>query len=512
MKEEGAYFALLMEKAEGSLRDVIHPDTPQMSELRTRLLEKMSPREIIRQIFCGMAYIHSRTDDAKDNISHRDVKPENLLAVALERDGSIALKFADFDSAKKLQVDQRVAISSRGIGTSMYLDPHICFKRINGQMVIVADYLAGDVYACGMVAYELLTSEHLFKGETNTVTLDKMRVNDRRNLFEAAIDELLKNTLMAMTQKKPEDRPTMDEVLNGLPFLDDNDHLQHFNAINEAIIDLDSSPESQISRKALINSFFMVFDEIEWKKLPYVVDSILNRSKYDNTMLSLLRYCRNLVTHAGQHKEALQKHFGTQLSAEELLRKIIEGSPRMLIHIYWFAKRHLSHLPQLKFLSHFPTKCADAYEQLMEGKRKKIGVAGLGRMFLRLCRMPEGVVAVDENAIMEDSFNHCLKQIIPILDRSESDFKAYKEKVKKWERDKSRLEKKVANLRKNDRPRAETDAAETELESLKKDMEKQLQYKWMLDFRDDMRNPEKYQASKSRLGCFVAQCWWDGAI
>ena len=154
----------------------------------------------------------------------------------------------------------------------------------------------------------------------------------------------------------------------------------------EAIVDFDESVESEAKRALLNGSFFMVFEE-PWHDNPYVVEDIFEFSmhkpkapktrptkpKYGTTLLELLRFCRNMLVHAGQHKNAVERHFGAPCSPDDLLGEILNGSPRLLIHLYWFAKSHLRHLPHLKFLKKFPVQCAEAYEQLMDHVREEIG-------------------------------------------------------------------------------------------------------------------------------------------
>ena len=103
---------LLSFPTSGSLRDVLRPTTDEARTLQVALFEKMSRKALLRQVFDALTYIHSNTDDQRNKISHRDVKPENLLVVALERDGSFALKFTDFDSAKQLDFGVRVSITT----------------------------------------------------------------------------------------------------------------------------------------------------------------------------------------------------------------------------------------------------------------------------------------------------------------------------------------------------------------------------------------------------------------
>ena len=150
LDSEDTQFVLLTEVAECSLRDILQPTTTEMFDLRKKLFAESDAVangriNVIRQIFHGMSYIHSRTDERNDHISHRDVKPENLLPVSLERDGSYIIKFADFGSAKQMNIGENANITE-GAFTPLYLDPNIARKLAKGEHVSIEDYLAADVY------------------------------------------------------------------------------------------------------------------------------------------------------------------------------------------------------------------------------------------------------------------------------------------------------------------------------------------------------------------------------
>ena len=382
-------FILLMEKAEGSVRDLIDPKTPEMDALRRKLFGKMSHQEILRQTADGLAYIHSKTDSNSNYISHRDVKPGNLLIFPRDRDGAYNIKYTDFDSSKELTVDSNKVSSVRL--TPQYLDPNIEEIKAKGGEVSIKDYLAGDVFSCGLVFFEVLTPDgrYMFKGIIKP---------DQTNLMNAKVDELGRNMIMIMTWPDPKGRPQMVQVLKLPYFMNVNDHLQNWNAITQVIQDFDDSPESNAMKDDLEDSFFMVFEE-PWQDKPYVVEAILlfnmrNPAKPNKppktTLWQLIRLLRNMFIHAQQHKQALKDHFGVEVSALDILREVLkpDGSPRVLMHLYWFAQRRLSDVKELKFIKEFPEGCVVAYEKLMEHEKDKIEKNG-GMDALRVkCQLP----------------------------------------------------------------------------------------------------------------------------
>ena len=80
-------YMLFMEEAEASLRDIISPTTPEAVALREEIEAGIGLREVIRLLFVGLAYIHSNVDDHKNKISHRDIKPDNIMRSYSDKDG-----------------------------------------------------------------------------------------------------------------------------------------------------------------------------------------------------------------------------------------------------------------------------------------------------------------------------------------------------------------------------------------------------------------------------------------
>jgi hypothetical protein len=131
----GEYFYLLMEYVDGAnLRQVIRQG-------------ELSPAEalaIVPQICDALQYAHDQ------GVVHRDIKPENIL---LDRSGCI--KIADFGLAKLLgqpAADHALTATGQVMGTPHYMAP----EQMQGAAAV--DHRA-DIYALGVVFYELLTGE-----------------------------------------------------------------------------------------------------------------------------------------------------------------------------------------------------------------------------------------------------------------------------------------------------------------------------------------------------------------
>jgi eukaryotic-like serine/threonine-protein kinase len=119
--------------------------------LRALLQERtrLRPREaldIIEGVLSGLAAAHAA------GIAHRDVKPENVLLGAAQ-----SVKVADFGLARLLS-DVTHTKSGLLIGTAAYLAP----EQVAGGR---ADFRT-DVYATGIMLFELLTGRQPFTGDT----------------------------------------------------------------------------------------------------------------------------------------------------------------------------------------------------------------------------------------------------------------------------------------------------------------------------------------------------------
>jgi len=131
---------LVMEHVAGhTLRDVIRKESPMAPSRALALVEP---------VLSALAHAH------RAGLIHRDVKPENVL---IADDGRV--KVADFGLAKAVSADtQHTATGGVLIGTVSYLAPELV---VDGR----SDARA-DVYAVGVLLYELLTGTKPHEGES----------------------------------------------------------------------------------------------------------------------------------------------------------------------------------------------------------------------------------------------------------------------------------------------------------------------------------------------------------
>jgi serine/threonine-protein kinase len=106
----------------------------------------------------AMAYAHEH------GIIHRDLKPANVL---LTRDGQP--KITDFGLAKRLESDSSQTKSGTLMGTPNYMAP----EQARGEVKEVGPL--ADVYALGVILYEMLTGRTPFLGSSILDTLQQVR-------------------------------------------------------------------------------------------------------------------------------------------------------------------------------------------------------------------------------------------------------------------------------------------------------------------------------------------------
>ncbi|GAA4472028.1 hypothetical protein GCM10023190_01870 [Enteractinococcus fodinae] len=141
---------------------------------------------------------------------HRDIKPENVL---VSHEGDI--KVADFGLARA--ASNHTGTGMALMGTVSYMSPEL----VTGEQ---ADERS-DVYALGIVIFEMLTGERPFSGES-AVSIAVQHTNSRvpaPSSLVPAISAAVDDLVLHMTEPAPEDRPAdASEVLILVQHLLDN--------------------------------------------------------------------------------------------------------------------------------------------------------------------------------------------------------------------------------------------------------------------------------------------------
>lgn len=105
---------------------------------------------VIQEMAQALAWVH------ENGIMHLDVKPENFL---LEKRGSkFILKLTDFDLSR----DKDDHGPRKQLGTPGYMAPEQFLKKLS--------YQASDVFAFGIICYQLLSGKLPFSGKTQKDT------------------------------------------------------------------------------------------------------------------------------------------------------------------------------------------------------------------------------------------------------------------------------------------------------------------------------------------------------
>ena len=150
--------------------------------------------DILEAVLSGLAAAH------KAGIVHRDVKPENVL---LADDGRI--KIGDFGLARA--VNNNTATGQALLGTVAYLSPELVTRGI-------AD-ARSDIYALGIMTYEMLTGEQPYVGEA-PMQVAYQHANDTvpmPSLVAPGVPVELDELVTWATARDPEERPRDARVM-----------------------------------------------------------------------------------------------------------------------------------------------------------------------------------------------------------------------------------------------------------------------------------------------------------
>lgn len=151
-------------------------------------------RDVLGQLAAGLARLHA------GNVVHRDVKPSNALVT---RDGTV--KLLDFGLARDSEHLESIDGDGHLVGTAAYLAP----EYIEHMSVTPAL----DLYALGVVGYELCTGNPPFGGTLYSIARMRRRVAvPNARVRNPAVPEDLDELLGKLMNPEPTQRPSAAQV------------------------------------------------------------------------------------------------------------------------------------------------------------------------------------------------------------------------------------------------------------------------------------------------------------
>ena len=145
--------------------------------------------DYLLQVANGLGYAHS------EGVIHRDIKPGNIRVLENDR-----VKIMDFGIAKLASAETQLTQKGVTMGTASYLPP----EQVRGSDL---DHRA-DIFSFGVLAYELLTYERPFRGNTLSALVYQILYKVPQSMIEVWPEspEPLSLLIARCLEKKPDRR------------------------------------------------------------------------------------------------------------------------------------------------------------------------------------------------------------------------------------------------------------------------------------------------------------------
>lgn len=166
--------------------------------------------KIAHDVATGMAYLHG------NSMVHRDLKPDNVLVVSLDKNAQTACKVSDFGTSRSVgtrvilaDTSNVTASSARQmtllIGTPTYMAPEILHKQEYGP--------PADVFSYGVMLWQLYTESVPY---IHVDDFYEFVISGQRETIPPECPSTYAQLISSTWSHKPEDRPTFVNVLETL--------------------------------------------------------------------------------------------------------------------------------------------------------------------------------------------------------------------------------------------------------------------------------------------------------
>lgn len=195
---------------------------------------------LILKMLQALVYLHRR------GILHRDLKPGNVLVAQGQ------LKVVDFGLSMEVRTRSETDHARSTAGTLAYMAPELFHDRPVSR--------ASDLYAVGVIAYELLAGHHPFNTSNIALLINEI-LNKTVNVPDIGLNENLTIVLEHLLAKKPEERSSdVSQVIQDL-----------CQATN-----LPLPPETEAIRESFLQAAKFVGRAAELSQLTGALDDTLN--------------------------------------------------------------------------------------------------------------------------------------------------------------------------------------------------------------------------------------------
>ncbi len=165
---------------------------------RTGPMQPQRAISIMRQVLRAVGAAHAK------GIIHRDLKPDNIFLID-QGDSSDFVKLLDFGISKVLDPDEQKALTkltTTGVvmGTPLYMAPE--------QAMGLPAVAYADIYACGVILYEMLAGRTPFMGNTYAVLVAQLltAAPDPLQNVRPGLQASVVNAVHRALEKEPQQR------------------------------------------------------------------------------------------------------------------------------------------------------------------------------------------------------------------------------------------------------------------------------------------------------------------
>jgi len=389
--EEGRPTFIAMEFIRGTnLKELLRPGTP---------LDLPFVSEVVGQIARALDYAHSQ------GVVHRDIKPANILITA---EGQV--KITDFGIAR---IDtSNLTQDTQLLGTPNYMAPEQIQGTGTDQRV--------DVFALGVMLYEMLTGQKPFQGESVTEVTHRIVYEDHQPASKQVtelpdgLDRILERALA----KNPDARywragELADELAELVRKVGKPDDLN----VTQVVKPLSSEPETE---RSVTRTVTTTLDGM-WRGLRSPRGLLLGVA----LLLVLVGGLGGawLLQTREEPVEAPPAEPQADPRVQELIREghrlLANGDPEQAAETFRDAERLAPDREEVRGWRHQAERLAEAYERLTERQRQLGQHLAAGEFALADGNFQEALAEVEEALELADDDEEAVSQAEEIRRRAE---------------------------------------------------------------------------------------------